>query len=128
NLDAIAQIRSYYIANSKFKLPHYSIDKPIDDIKRTLYNADLYEETNNIVFEQALMTININQSNTDDDDDNVSEEFFELDNTLDLSNSSFRTKTSNQSEADIVDDNDAGPSNWLEEFNQEEDYDPAKLA
>ncbi|CAG8762625.1 12767_t:CDS:1, partial [Cetraspora pellucida] len=55
NLDAIAQIRSYYIANSKYELPHYSVDKPIEDIKKTLYDADLYEESDNVTFEQAIM-------------------------------------------------------------------------
>ncbi|CAG8777027.1 4398_t:CDS:1, partial [Racocetra fulgida] len=55
-------------------------------------------------------------------------EFFELENILDLSNSSFQTETSNQLEANIVDDNDARSSDWLEKFNQKEDYDPAELA
>ncbi|CAG8703135.1 21928_t:CDS:2, partial [Gigaspora margarita] len=128
NLDAIAQIRSYYIANNKFELPRYSIDKSAEDIRKILYDADLYEESDAITFEQAIMNANINQSNIDDDNDIVSEEFFELEEALDLSNPSFLTETSRQTITDIDDDVlEAGPSDWLEEFNQEEDYDPAEL-
>ncbi|CAG8434621.1 6010_t:CDS:2 [Scutellospora calospora] len=126
NLDAIAQIRSYYIANSKSELPHYGIDKSAEDIKKILYNTDLYEEINDIALEQAIMNVNINQSSIDNDYDIISEEFFELEDALDLSNLTFLPEESKQIDADIVDD-DAGSSDWLEEFNQEEDYDPAEL-
>ncbi|CAG8780940.1 23166_t:CDS:1, partial [Cetraspora pellucida] len=66
---------------------------------------------------QAIMNVNINQSSTDDDDDNVSEESFELENTLNLLNSLFLMEKNQQFEANIIDDNDAGSSNWLEELN-----------
>ncbi|CAG8467776.1 5855_t:CDS:2 [Cetraspora pellucida] len=129
NLDAVAQIHSYYIANNKFELLCYSVEKSVEDIQKILYDADLYEETNNITFEQAIINANINQTSIDDDNDIVSEEVFKLEETLNLSNLSFLPDENRQAEADMVDDNalDAESSNWLEEFNQEEDYDPAEL-
>ncbi|CAG8595849.1 3783_t:CDS:2, partial [Cetraspora pellucida] len=101
NLDAVAQIRSYYIANNKFELSRYSVGKSVEDIQKILYDADLYEETDNITFEQAIINANINQTSIDDDNNIVSEEVFK------------------QAEADMIDDDalDAKSSDWLEEFN-----------
>ncbi|CAG8622511.1 1187_t:CDS:2, partial [Dentiscutata heterogama] len=98
-----------------------------EDIRKILYDADLYEETNAITFEQAIINVNINQSSIDDDNDIVSEESLELEEALDLSNLSFLPETGRQTDADMDDVLEAGSSDWLEEFNQEEDYDPAEL-
>ncbi|CAG8768664.1 3360_t:CDS:2, partial [Cetraspora pellucida] len=119
NLDAVAQICSYYIANNKFELSCYSVGKSVEDIQKILYDADLYEETDNITFEQAIINANINQTSIDDDNDIVSEEVFKLEKTLDLSNLSFLPDENRQAEADMVDDDalDAESSDWLEEFN-----------
>ncbi|CAG8619271.1 9331_t:CDS:2, partial [Racocetra fulgida] len=99
NIDAIAQVRSNYIANNKFELPRYSENKSAEDIRKILYNADLYEETDTVNFEQAILNANINQSSVDDDNNVISQMHVDL---------------------------EPGSSDWLEEFNQE-DYDPAEL-
>ncbi|CAG8484754.1 8145_t:CDS:1, partial [Scutellospora calospora] len=60
---------------------------------------------------QVIMNANINQSSIDDDDDIVLEEFFELEEALDLSNLSFLSEASKQTVTDIDDDIlEAGPS------------------
>ncbi|CAG8529144.1 2995_t:CDS:2 [Scutellospora calospora] len=106
-----------------------SANKSAEDIRKVLYDADLYEEADNITFEQAIMDANIDQSSIDDDNDVVSEKFFELEKTLDLSNSSFLSEASRQTEVDVANDDafEVDSNDWLEEFNQEEDYDPAEL-
>ncbi|CAG8720744.1 11258_t:CDS:1, partial [Dentiscutata heterogama] len=76
------------------------INKSAEDIRKILYDANLYEETDTITFEQAITNVNIDQSSMDDDNDIVSEESFELEEALNLSNSLFLPKTS-QTEADI---------------------------
>ncbi|CAG8620223.1 7222_t:CDS:2 [Cetraspora pellucida] len=81
-----------------------------------------------IDFEQAILNANINQFSVDDDNDVVQKELFEIEGTLDLSNTSFLPEMSKQTKVDIdVNVLEPGSSNWLEEFNQEEDYDPAEL-
>ncbi|CAG8692431.1 5035_t:CDS:2, partial [Ambispora gerdemannii] len=115
NLDVVAQIHSYYIANNKAKLPYYGVD--------------LYEEVDDITFEQSMMNANINQSSIDDDDEFISEETFELEESLDLSNLQFLPVTEQN---DVEDDNTSEIesnelADYLAELDQENDYDLAEL-
>ena len=127
NLDAIAQIYSYYIANNKSELSYYGTGQSEEEIQQILRDADLYEEEEEITLEDIMFDADLNKSNIDDDFEIINdEEPLDLEKTLDLSNMRFLQNTKEYN--NTSDDNSIDLNEWLVDFDQEEDYNPAELA
>jgi hypothetical protein len=127
NLEAIAQIHSYYIANNKSELSHYGVEKTEEKIQQILRDADLYEEEEEITLGEIMAEVNLEQTAIDDNLKVIDDEPLEFEETLDLFNPKFlqnaTTPTVERENDDSVD-----YTNWLLEFDKEDDYDPAELA
>ncbi|CAG8688654.1 11188_t:CDS:2, partial [Ambispora leptoticha] len=67
NLEAIAKIHSYYLANNKSELSYYGQDHLADEIHQILKMADLYDEEEDIDLDQIMLNVNLERSNIDDD-------------------------------------------------------------
>ena len=67
NLNAIAQIHSYYIANNKSELSYYGTGQSEEEIQQILRDADLYEEEEEITLEDDIFNADLNKSSIDDD-------------------------------------------------------------
>ncbi|GBB85962.1 hypothetical protein RclHR1_01240013 [Rhizophagus clarus] len=78
NLEAIAQIHSYYISNNKSELSHYGVEKSEKEIQQILRDADLYEEEEGITLEEVITEINLEQNAIDDDSEVINDEPLEL--------------------------------------------------
>lgn len=128
NLDAIAQIHSYYIANNKTELSHYSIGKSEAEIQQILRDADLYEEEDEVIFEEIIAKVNLEQSAADDDSEIIDDEPLELEETLDLSNSRFLQNATTPAVEHDENNNSVDLANWLVEFDKEDTYNPTELA
>ncbi|CAG8795669.1 16852_t:CDS:1, partial [Racocetra fulgida] len=124
NLNAIAQLHSYYIANNKSELSFYEIGKSVEDIQQILTEADLYEDIEEITFEQVIANVDLDM--IDNDDNSIAfEEDIVLEETLNLSELQFLPEESEQNE--IESNNDMSQDlddNWLIDFEKEDDYDP----
>jgi len=124
NLDAIAQIHSYYIANNKFELSYQSKKYSEEEIRQILRDADLYEDEEEISLNEIIFN---DQPNDNDDLEIITEEPLKVEETLDLSkflqNAMVGEKDNNNNNRELESE-----SIDLEAFNQEEDYDPAELA
>jgi len=124
NLDAIAQIHSYYIANNKFELSYQSKEHSEEEIRQILKDADLNEDEEEISLDEIIFN---DQPNDNDDLEIITEEPLKVEETLDLSkflqNVMEGEKDNNNNNREL----ESEPID-LEAFNQEEDYDPAELA
>ncbi|RIA88853.1 hypothetical protein C1645_739070 [Glomus cerebriforme] len=123
NLDAIAQIHSYYIANNKSELSYYGEEKSEEEIQQILRDADLYEDE---PLEENL-AVNLEQTAIDDDSEFIDNEPLELEETLDLSNSHFLQNAAIPA-VECENDDSINYADWLEEFDNEDDYNPEELA
>jgi len=128
NLDAIAQIRSYYITNNKSELSHYGVEKTEEEIIKIFGDADLREEEEEINLEEVMDNVNLEQNAIDDDLEVVDDELLELEKTLDLFNSKFLQNADTPVVEHNENDDSVDYTNWLMEFDKEDDYDPAELA
>ena len=125
NLDAIAQIHSYYIANNKFELSYQGTEQSEEEIRQILRDADLYEDEEEINLDEVIFN---DQPNDNDDLEIIAEESLKVKETLDLSKF---LQNAMEGEKDNNNNNNRELENEpidLEAFNQEEDYDPAELA
>lgn len=120
NLDAIAQIHSYYIANNKSELTHHGIGKSEEEIRQVLKDAELYEDEEEMDLDEIMFN---DQPN--DDLEIIAEETLEIEKTLDLSKFFLKNNGDNNQE---LENEINEPAVDLEAFNQEEDYNPAELA
>ena len=127
NLNAIAQIHSYYIANNKSKLSYYGTGQSEEEIQQILRDADLYEEEEEITLKDDIFNADLNKSSIDDDFEIINEELLELERTLDLSNLRFLQNDKEYNNDNISDDNSIEFDEWVANFDQEEDYNPAEL-
>ena len=128
NLDAIAQIHSYYIANNKSELSYYGTEQSEEEIRQILRDADLYDDEEEITFESAILNADLNKSNIDDNSEIINEEPLELEKSLDLSNTRFLQNAGGHGTNDTGGDCLVNLDEWSVEFDQEEDYNPAELA
>jgi len=126
NLDAIAQIHSYYIANNKSELSYYGTGQSEEEIRQILRDADLYEEEEEITLDDVIFNADLNKSSIDDDSEIINEEPLELEDTLNLTNLRFLQNAEEHNNKN--DDNSVDLDEWLVDFDQEEDYNPAELA
>lgn len=127
NLNAIAQIHSHYVVNNKSELSHYGVDKSEEEIQQILRDADLYEDIERIILEENLADVDLEQNVIDDDLEEIDNDPFELEETLDLYNSHFLQSVAT-SDVEYEDEDSADYVSWLEEFDEEDDYDPVELA
>ncbi len=127
NLNAIAQIHSYYIANNKSELSYYGTGQSEEEIQQILRDADLYEEEEEITLKDDIFNADLNKSSIDDDFEIINEELLELERTLDLSNLRFLQNDKEYNNDNISDDNSIEFDEWVANFDQEEDYNPAEL-
>ncbi|PKY60894.1 hypothetical protein RhiirA4_485160 [Rhizophagus irregularis] len=128
NLDAIAQIHSYYIFNNKSELSHYGVEKSEEEIQQILRDADLYEEEEEITLEEIMAEINLEQTAIDDDLEAINDEPLELEEALNLSNSRFLHDASTPFVECNENDNSVDYTNLLMEYDEEGDYNPEELA
>src|ERR1044071_4945760 len=128
NLNAIAQIHSYYIANNKSELSHYGVEKSEEEIQQILRDADLYDDEEAITLEEVMAEVNLELTANDDDFEVIDDEPLELKETLDLSNSQFLQNAATPAIECDENDDSVNYANWLEEFDKEGDYNPAELA
>ena len=127
NLNAIAQIHSYYIANNKSELSYYGTGQSEEEIQQILRDADLYEEEEEITLEDDIFNADLNKSSIDDDFEIINEKPLELERTLDLSNLRFLQNDKEYNNDNINDDILIEFDEWVANFDQEEDYNPAEL-
>lgn len=123
NLDAIAQIHSYYIVNNKSELSYYGEEKSEEEIRQILRDADLYEDE---LPEENLVEVNLEQTAIDDDSEFIDNEPLELEETLDLSNSHF-LQNDTITAVECENDDSVNYADWLEEYDNEDDYNPEEL-
>ncbi|PKK61751.1 hypothetical protein RhiirC2_856073 [Rhizophagus irregularis] len=128
NLDAIAQIHSYYIFNNKSELSHYGVEKSEEEIQQILRDADLYEEEEEITLEEIMTEINLEQTAIDDDLEAINDEPLELEEALNLSNSRFLHDASTPYMECDENDDSVDYTNLLMEYDEEGDYNPEELA
>ncbi|CAG8679663.1 22438_t:CDS:2 [Rhizophagus irregularis] len=128
NLDAIAQIHSYYIFNNKSELSHYGVEKSEEEIQQILRDADLYEEEEEITLEEIMTEINLEQTAIDDDLEAINDEPLELEEALNLSNSRFLHDASTPYVECDENDDSVDYTNLLMEYDEEGDYNPEELA
>jgi hypothetical protein len=124
NLEAIAQIHSYYIANNKSELSHYGVE----EIQQILRDADLYDVEEEITLEEVMAEVNLEQTAIDDDLEIIDDEPLELEETLDLSNPKFLQNATTPAVERDENDDSVDYTSWLIEFDKEDDYDLAELA
>ncbi|CAG8669135.1 1112_t:CDS:2, partial [Racocetra persica] len=149
----IAQLRDYHIKNPPYNISYTmnydtpctwllvvnesgqyvdefmeSIVQDFEDIRQILTEADLYEDIEEITFEQVIANVDLDM--IDNDDNSIAfEEDIILEETLNLSELQFLPKESKQNE--IESNNDMSQDlddNWLIDFEKEDDYDPVELA
>jgi len=118
NLDAIAQIHSYYIAN-KSELTYHGIGKSEEEIRQVLKDAELYEDEEEVNLDETMFN---DQPN--DDLEVIAEEPLEIEKMLDLSR--FLQNANGDDNREL--EGEMNEPVDLEDFNQEEDYNPAELA
>ena len=122
------QIHSYYIANNKSELSYCGTGQSEEEIRQILKDADLYEDEEEITLKEVMFNANLNKSSIDDDFDIINEETLEFENTLDLSNLRFLQDVAEYNYTSDDDDESIDFDEWLVDFDQEEDYNPAELA
>ncbi|CAG8711534.1 10588_t:CDS:1, partial [Ambispora leptoticha] len=84
NLEAIAKIHSYYLANNKSKLFYYDQGHLADEIHQILKMTDLYDEEEDIDLDQIMLNINLERSNIDDDSEILEDQVLKLQDTINL--------------------------------------------
>ena len=121
NLEAIAKIHSYYIADSKSELPNYSKDRTANELCAILNDAHLCDdEEYDDDYNEEEMTKLLSNPPIDNDCEQVSPQNMEILDVLDL-NLMFRdNSTDKQLELDGLDD-------FIQELDKEDDFDPDLL-
>jgi len=74
-----------------------------------------------------IFNADLNKSSIDDDFEIINEELLELERTLDLSNLRFLQNDKEYNNDNISDNNSIEFDEWVANFDQEEDYNPAEL-
>jgi hypothetical protein len=121
NLEAIAKIHSYYIANSRSELPNYSKDRTAEELCAILNDAHLCDDEEYVddYNEEEMMKL-ISNPLIGDNREQVPSQDLEILDVLDL-NSMFEEKTNDQQlELDGIDE-------FIQELDEEDDFDPDLL-
>lgn len=127
NLESMAKIHSYYIANSKSELLNYGKNRTAEEIHTILNDVQLWgdEEHGDEMNTNDDLTELMMRSYTDDDLEQIPSQNLKILNTLDLNSDIFLNQDNGRKNE--VDDQD-DLNGFIQELDNEEDFDPDELA
>jgi hypothetical protein len=124
NLESLVKIHSYYIINKESELNLYSKEYTENEIYQELYNAQIEEEEEE-EDKDEIENINLDDYDLDDDEETVWENLNLLE-IIDLENNNFDDTDNNQITENL--DNEDELNTFIQDLENEEDYDPNQIA